>query len=91
MAQIIKAKPNKDGKVVVRIFRDNYDVTDKLIDGKAFLEIYGQQFQIEAELPKPAAKKPAAKKTTKKNIKVKQAKAKTERVAVEFIESPKED
>lgn len=81
MATIINAKPNKEGKVIVRLFRDEYDVTDQLVNGIAFLEVYGKEFEVHAEVKKPAAK----------TVKVKQAKVKAEKVEVGFIESPDKD
>ena len=85
MATIIKAKKDKDGRVVVRLFRNDYDVTDKLVNGIATLELYGGLYEIHAE--QPAAKKEAPK---GKKVAVKKAKDNSGEVSVGFIESPDE-
>lgn len=82
MAEIIKTAPNQDGKVIVRIFHDDYDVTDRIVNGEARLEIYGKVFLI--RIPKQKAKKPT------KKIKVKKAKDNGLSLDVSFIESPEE-
>ena len=80
MAEIIKAKANADGKVIVEIFKKKYDVTKKLEDGKAYLSLYGVDYEIHA-LPGKKEKK----------IAVKKAKDNGEQVGVGFIETPKEN
>lgn len=79
MAKIINAKANDDGKVIVEIFKEKYDVTKKLKDGKAHLSLYGVDYEIHA-LPGKEAKK----------IAVKKSKDNGAEVNVGFIETPQE-
>lgn len=80
MAEIIKAKYNSEGKVIVRVFKDDYDVTKNIKDGIATLNVYGRSFEIHVAPTKTA-----------KKVKVKQAKVKAEKVDVGFIETPNKD
>ncbi len=77
MPEIIKAKPNKDGKVIVKLFGQEYDVTKKLKDGVVTLNLYGTDYEIRC--------------STEKKIKVKQAKSEVEEVEIGYVESPKKD
>lgn len=79
MAEIINAKANDDGKVIVEIFKQKYDVTKKLEDGKAYLSLYGVDYEIHA-LPGKKAKK----------IAIKKSKDNGAEVNVGFIETPQE-
>lgn len=46
MIEVIEAKPNNNGRVIVNIHRQEYDVTDKLRNGKAMMNIYGKNYKI---------------------------------------------
>ena len=78
MAEIIKAKADADGKIIVKLFGTEYDVTKKLKDGIATLSVYGNNYEIHAEQPKKPAKKIAVKKTKDNGAEV----------DVAFIETP---
>ncbi len=77
MAEIINAKANSDGKVIVKLFGNEFDLTHKFKDGIARLTIYGTDYEIHC-------------KEAKKVI-VKAKKSKGQKVDVGFIETPKED
>lgn len=78
MAETLKAKYNEDGKITVTIFKNEIDITDKIKDGVAHLNLYGKDYEVRAP------------KQTKK-ISVKKAKDNGKEVDVGFIESPDED
>lgn len=46
MIEIIEAKPNNNGRVVVKIHKQEYDVTDKVRNGRAIMNIYGKDYKI---------------------------------------------
>lgn len=46
MVEIINAKSDNDGRVLVRIHKKPYDVTDKVKDGEANLNIYGKEYKV---------------------------------------------
>ena len=46
MAEIINTKSDNDGRVVVHIHKKPYDVTDKVKDGEANLNIYGKDYKV---------------------------------------------
>ena len=57
---IIKAKENEEGKVIVRLYGQDIDVTSKIKDGKAEIMLYGQEYEILAntgDKKKPSAPK----------------------------------
>lgn len=74
MAEIIKANTNKDGKVIVKLYGAEIDVTDKVKDGVAKFRKFGADYEVQV---KPA-----------KKIKVKAEEAKAEPVDVDYIETP---
>ncbi|MBR2766778.1 hypothetical protein IKD67_01700 [Candidatus Saccharibacteria bacterium] len=78
MPEIIKVKQNKGERVIVKILGNDYDVTEKLVDGIATLNLYGAVYEIHVIQAKP------------KKIEVKKAKQKAEEVKVGFIETPEE-
>lgn len=48
MNQIIKIKPNKDGKAIVILYGKEFDVTDKAdVAGFGKLEAFGEVYQFE--------------------------------------------
>ena len=46
MVEIINTKSDNDGRVVVHIHKKPYDVTDKIKDGEANLNIYGKEYKV---------------------------------------------
>ena len=46
MVEIINAKSDNDGRVVVHIHKKPYDVTDKVKEGEANLNIYGKEYKV---------------------------------------------
>lgn len=46
MVEIINTKSDNDGRVVVHIYKKPYDVTDKVKDGEANLNIYGKEYKV---------------------------------------------
>ena len=46
MVEIINTKSDNDGRVVVHIHKKPYDVTDKVKDGEANLNIYGKEYKV---------------------------------------------
>ena len=46
MVEIINTKSDNDGRVVVHIYKRSYDVTDKVKDGEANLNIYGKEYKV---------------------------------------------
>lgn len=49
MVEIINAKSDSDGRVVVHIHKKPYDVTDKVKDGEANLNIYGKEYKVRVQ------------------------------------------
>jgi len=49
MVEIINAKSDNNGRVVVHILRKPYDVTDKVKDGEANLNIYGKEYKVRTQ------------------------------------------
>ena len=49
MVEIINAKSDNDGRVVVHIHEKPYDVTDKVKDGSANLNIYGKEYKVQVQ------------------------------------------
>lgn len=46
MVEIINAKSYNNGRVVVHLFGRTIDVTDKLKDGEADINIYGKDYKV---------------------------------------------
>ena len=46
MVEIINAKSDNDGRVVVHIHKKPYDVTDKVKEGEANINIYGKEYKV---------------------------------------------
>ena len=76
---IIKAKANEEGKVIIRLYGQDIDVTSKIKDGKAEITLYGQEYEILANI--------GTKKATPKKIKV-TGKSKAEKPEIKFIKLP---
>lgn len=76
---IIKAKENEDGKVIITLYGQEHDITKKIKDGKATVVLYGQEYEVLV-----ASKKP---KEAPEKIKV-TGKSKTEKPEIKFIKLP---
>ena len=46
MIEIINTKSDNNGRVVVHIHEKPYDVTDKVKNGEANLNIYGKEYKV---------------------------------------------
>ncbi len=73
---IIKANET-NGKVIVKLYGQEHDITKKVKDGKATITLYGQEYEVHVA----GAKKPA------KKIKV-TGKSKVEKPEIKFIKLP---
>ena len=49
MVEIINTKSDNDGRVVVHIHKKPYDVTDKVKEGEANLNIYGKEYKVRVQ------------------------------------------
>lgn len=49
MVEIINTKSDNDGRVIVHIHKKPYDVTDKVRDGEANLNIYGKEYKVRVQ------------------------------------------
>ena len=49
MVEIINTKSDNNGRVVVHIHKKPYDVTDKVKDGEANLNIYGKEYKVRVQ------------------------------------------
>ena len=77
MAEVIKAKANKDGKVIVKLYGQDFDLTDKFKNGVATFKAFSTDYEVQLK--------------EAKKIAVKASKSKEQKVDVGFIETPKED
>ncbi len=46
MIEVVEVESNNNGRVVVAIHGHNYDVTDRIQDNQAKLNLYGKDYQI---------------------------------------------
>ena len=49
MVEIINTKSDNDGRVIVHIHKKPYDVTGKVKDGEANLNIYGKEYKVRVQ------------------------------------------
>ena len=49
MVEIINTKSDNNGRVVVHIHENPYDVTDRVKDGEANLNIYGKEYKVRVQ------------------------------------------
>ena len=49
MVEIINAKSDTNGHVVVHLYKQAIDVTDKLKDGEADINIYGKDYKVRVQ------------------------------------------
>ena len=77
MAEVIKAKANKDGKVIVKLYGQDFDLTDKFKNGVATFKAFGPDYEVQLK--------------EAKKVVVKTPKSKEQKVDVGFIETPAKD
>ena len=46
MVEIINAKSDNDGRVVVHLFKKDIDVTEKVKDCEADINVYGKDYKV---------------------------------------------
>lgn len=49
MVEIINAKSDNDGRVVVHLFKKDIDVTEKVKDGEADINVYGKDYKVRVQ------------------------------------------
>ncbi|RYC74369.1 hypothetical protein [Candidatus Nanosyncoccus alces] len=49
MIEIINAKSDNDGQVVVHIHKQAIDVTKKVKDGEAEINVYGKEYKVRVQ------------------------------------------
>lgn len=49
MVEIINTKSDNNGRVIVHIHKRPYDVTDKVKDGEANLNIYSKEYKVRVQ------------------------------------------
>ena len=49
MVEIINAKSDDNGRVVVHIYKQDIDVTEKIKDGEADLNLYGKDYKVRVQ------------------------------------------
>lgn len=49
MVEIINAKSDNNSRVVVHLYKQAIDVTDKLKDGEADINIYGKDYKVRVQ------------------------------------------
>lgn len=49
MIEVVEVESNNNGRVVVTIHGHNYDVTDRIQDNQAKLNLYGKDYQIKVK------------------------------------------
>ena len=49
MVEIINAKSDNNGHVVVHIYKQDIDVTEKIKDGEADLNLYGKNYKVRVQ------------------------------------------
>ncbi|MBQ3271558.1 hypothetical protein IKF15_04590 [Candidatus Saccharibacteria bacterium] len=49
MVEIINAKSDNNGRVVVHLYKQAIDVTDKLKDGEADINVYGKDYKVRVQ------------------------------------------
>lgn len=65
MVKIINANLGKNGRVVVHLFGQVIDVTDKLKDGEADINIYGKDYKVRVQDGKDTDGVPQARRSKK--------------------------
>ena len=49
MVEIINAKSDNDGRVVVHLFKKDTDVTEQVKDGEADINVYGKEYKVRVQ------------------------------------------
>ena len=49
MAETINAKSGNDGRIVVQVYEQTIDVTDRIRNGEANLNIYGKNYKVRVQ------------------------------------------
>lgn len=49
MVEIINTKSDNNGRVVVHIYKQDIDVTEKIKDGEADLNLYGKNYKVRVQ------------------------------------------
>ena len=49
MAETINAKSDNDGRIVVQVYEQTIDVTDRIRNGEANLNIYGKNYKVRVQ------------------------------------------
>ena len=49
MVEIINAKSDNNGRVIVHIDKQDIDVTEKIQDGEADLNLYGKNYKVRVQ------------------------------------------
>ena len=49
MVEIINAKSDNNGRIVVHIYKQTIDVTEKIEDGEANINIYGKEYKVRVQ------------------------------------------
>ena len=49
MVEIINAKSDNNGRVIVHIYKQDIDVTEKIQDGEADLNLYGKNYKVRVQ------------------------------------------
>lgn len=59
---IITTKRDEDGKVIVKLYGKSYDVTNQVLDGFAYLYVFGEEYEIRVEDGSTTVKKKPSRK-----------------------------
>ena len=49
MTETINAKSGNDGRIVVQVYEQTIDVTDRIRNGEANLNIYGKNYKVRVQ------------------------------------------
>lgn len=61
MLREIHVKRNTDGKVIVKLYGREFDLTDAIIDGRAEMRAFGDDYDVWVDEPRALRKKRKAK------------------------------
>lgn len=61
MLRKIHVKRNTDGKVIVKLYGREFDLTDAIIDGRAEMRAFGDDYDVWVDEPRALRKKRKAK------------------------------
>lgn len=63
MLRKIHVKRNADGKVIIKLYGREFDLTDAIIDGRAEMRAFGDDYDVWVDEPRAPRKKRKAKET----------------------------